>query len=73
MSSLSLQVDATLGRLDPATAEKFERLVLDAVALVSPPPGAALDCAYFDSVIGAFADVAFERPSQGELPVAKVW
>ena len=77
MSTLAQEVDATLDHLDPATAAKFKRLIRDAVALVSPTasekPAAALDQAYFDSVVGAFADVDFHRPAQGELPATKAW
>jgi len=78
MSTLAQEVDATLFYLDPATAAKFERLIRDAVALVrssaeGQPVGASLDKAYFDSVIGAFADLEFDRPPQGDLPATKVW
>ena len=78
MSTLAIEVEATLGSLDPSTAAKFERLVRDAVALVRPAAQSAahhpvLDNAYFDSVIGAFADIEFARPPQGELPAAKTW
>ena len=78
MSTLAQEVDATLGQLDPSTAAKFQRLVRDAVALVRPSAGdrpavASLNQAYFDSVIGAFADLEFDRPPQGELPATKTW
>lgn len=73
MSSLAQKVDATLSALDPATAAKFEQLVRDAVALVRPSAEPSLDAAYFDSVIGAFADLDFARPPQGDLPATKAW
>lgn len=78
MSSLAQEVDATLAHLDPSTAVRFERLIRDAVASVRPSAerssvSPALDRAYFDSVIGAFADVDFARPPQGDLPAARVW
>ncbi len=75
MSSLALEVEATLSSLDAPTAAKFERLILDAVELVRPigKPAQVLDDSYFDSVIGAFFDIEFERPAQGELPCAKSW
>ena len=77
MSSLAQEVDATLEKLDPPAARRFERLVRDAVAAVCPSENSSLapslDQAYFDSVVGAFADLPFERPAQGDLPSAKVW
>lgn len=75
MKSLALEVEATLSRLDAPTAAKFERLVRDAVDLVRPAGTAVnvLDDSYFDSVIGAFSDVEFARPEQGELPTLKTW
>ncbi|MEO5915305.1 MAG: hypothetical protein ABIS50_13815 [Luteolibacter sp.] len=75
MSSLAMEVEATLSSLDPPTAAKFERLIRDAVELVRPAARnpAILDNSYFDSVIGAFSDVEFARPAQGELPSAKTW
>ena len=75
MSSLSAEVDAALNSLDPTTALKFERLIRDAIALVCPSKNdansAALDASYFDSVIGAFSNIDFERPTQRELPETK--
>ena len=75
MSSLALEVEATLSSLDAPTAAKFERLIRDAVELVRPvgkPPN-VLDESYFESVIGAFSEIEFERPAQGELPTVKTW
>ncbi len=69
MSTRAMKVKSTLESLDAATAAKFERLALDAVALVRSC--VALDDAYFDSVIGASADLEFERHSQDELPTVK--
>jgi len=77
MTSLAAEVEATLSSLDPPAAAKFERLIRDAVALVRPSDkdskSTALDSSYFDSVIGAFSDIDFERPPQGELPETKTW
>lgn len=81
MSALALEIDAALNSLDPATAAKLERLVRDALALVKPGAEAVLasnnpaklDAAYFNSVIGAFSDVEFDRPPQGALPPIKGW
>ena len=75
MSSLALEVETTLNSLDAPTAAKFERLIRDAVELVRPAgkPANELDKSYFDSVIGAFSDIEFARPAQGELPVMKTW
>jgi len=75
MSSLALEVEATLSSLDAPTAAKFERLIRDAVELGRPAgkPGNVLDNSYFDSVIGAFSDVESARPAQGELPTVKTW
>ena len=77
MTSLAAEVEATLSSLDPPTAAKFERLIRDAVALVRPSgkesKSAALDASYFESVIGAFSDIDFPRPPQGELPETKTW
>lgn len=75
MSLLALEVEATLSSLDAPTAAKFERLIRDAVELVRPAgklPN-VLDESYFDSVIGAFSDLEFARPAQGELPTVKTW
>ncbi len=74
MSSLAQEVEETLRMLDPSTAAKFEQLVRDAVALVRPSgKTSTLESSYFDSVIGAFADIEFDRPAQGELPPGKPW
>jgi predicted ATP-grasp superfamily ATP-dependent carboligase len=74
MSTLAMEVDATLKSLDAETAEKFSRLVRDAVALVQPNGrGAILDEDYFNSVIGGFADLEFARPEQGEFPTRTDW
>ena len=75
MNLLALEVETTLSSLDAPTAAKFERLIRDAVELVRPAgkPANVLDNSYFDSVIGAFSDVEFARPAQGELPSVKSW
>ena len=41
MSGLALEIDQTLQRLDAATAQRFERLVRDALELVKRPPSEA--------------------------------
>ena len=53
-----MEVDAALDKMDPPTAAKFTRLVRDAVALVQPDAADTneLNPAYFDAVIGGFAD-----------------
>lgn len=68
-----MEVETTLSNLDAPTAAKFERLIRDAVELVRPAdkPANVLDNSYFDSVIGAFSDVEFAHPAQGDLPSAK--
>jgi hypothetical protein len=70
-----MEVETTLSSLDAPTAAEFERLIRDAVQLMRPAgkPVNVLDDFYFDSVIGAFSDVEFARPAQGELPSAKTW
>lgn len=41
MSGLALEIDQTLQGLDAATAQRFERLVRDALELVKRPPSEA--------------------------------
>jgi hypothetical protein len=75
MSTLAMEVDATLGKLDPPTAAKLTRLVRDALALARPDEKVETELTedYFEDVIGGYVDLEFERPTQGELPATKVW
>ena len=82
MSTLAIELDTIMNGIDPITAARLDRAVRDVMALAKPhisgekvarlaekgfPPG------YFDQTAGAFADLEFDRPPQGELPPSKEW
>jgi hypothetical protein len=77
MNKVAQELDQRLQKLDRATAEHVERLVLDALALAS---GSAAGSApqqwpqgYFERTAGALAGEAFERPEQGTTPTREGW
>ena len=72
MNRVVEELDRRLKQLDPATAERVERLVLDVLSLAGEPAKSPA-CSqwpdgYFDETAGALADERFERPEQGKLP-----
>lgn len=74
MSSLAIDVDQVLSRLDPDTAQLLERAVRDALALAEhrAANGAVSTDAlgypvgYFEATAGSFANEPLEAPT--ELP-----
>lgn len=78
MSTLALELDNTLKSLDAPSAARLDRAVRDVIALVKPDPSTAVDAkgfppGYFEQTSGAFADIEFARPAQGDLPPAVEW
>ncbi len=77
MSSLAHELDERLNALSPNAAARLERMVREALAIVKEPTtkvnsnGWPED--YFESTAGALADVAFERPPQGEYEKRAEW
>jgi hypothetical protein len=74
MSSLAVEVDQVLGRLDPETAQLLEKVVRDAIALAEhsaakgavPTDALGYPIGYFEATAGSFANEPLEEPA--ELP-----
>lgn len=70
MSTLTAEITETLNSLDPERAKALERALHDLLIAVRPAPSAkaaAVDAngwpiGYWDSVVGAWADLEFEAP-----------
>lgn len=67
MSSIAQELDESLRKLDPETAQRVEHLVREALALAARAP-AALDAqgypsGYFKATAGSFANEPLERPA----------
>jgi hypothetical protein len=78
MSTVSLDLQATLRELDADSASKLERLVRDAIALAQPSkakPGEVdakgWPVGYFKETAGCFASEPFDFPADPPLgPIA---
>lgn len=79
MSTLTLDLQATLKELDADSATKLERLVRDAIALVQPAkkPAAAgavdkngWPAGFFEETAGSFANEPFDFPA--DLPLEPI-
>lgn len=77
MNRVVKELDRRLKQFDPATAERVERLVLDALALAGEPAKSSASSqwpdGYFEETAGALAGERFERPEQGGLPTREAW
>jgi hypothetical protein len=78
MSSLALDLDRLLSRIDPETAALLERTVRDAIALAerrSPPPRDALGypAGYFEATAGSFVDEPLDAPPELPLQSRESW
>jgi hypothetical protein len=77
MSTVTLDLQATLKELDPDSASKLERLVRDAIALAQPSkakPGPVdakgWPVGYFEQTAGCFANEPFDFPA--DLPLEPI-
>lgn len=80
MSTLTLDLQATLRQLDPDSATKLERLVRDAMALAEQPKAkpAAVDAkgwpvGFFEETAGCFANEPFDFPADLALEPIAHW
>lgn len=81
MSTLAIDLQATLASLDNDSATKLERLVRDALALVrtaKQPDGRGVDAngwpvGYFERTFGCLADQEFEAPADPPPEPLKEW
>lgn len=82
MSTLALDLQATLKELDADSASKLERLVRDAMTLVRPasriaPPGAVdkngWPVGFFEETAGSFANEPFDFPADLPLEPIATW
>ena len=80
MSTLALDLQATLKELDPDSATKLERLVRDAMALAQPAKAksGAVDAkgwpvGYFEETAGCFANERFDFPADLPLEPIATW
>lgn len=77
MSTLTLDLQATLKELDPDSATKLERLVRDAMALAQPSKAKPVEVdakgwpvGYFEQTAGCFANEPFDFPA--DLPLEPI-
>ncbi len=76
MTSLAMEVDRVLNRLDPVTSELFDRTIRDAIALadrIAPEEQEAVDAmgypiGHFEATVGSFANEPLEIAP--DLPMA---
>lgn len=82
MSTVTLDLQATLKELDADSASKLERLVRDAMALVRPAtkPAAAgavdkngWPVGFFEETAGCFANEPFDFPTDLPLEPIATW
>ena len=82
MSTITLDLQATLKELDSDSATKLERLVRDAMALVQPARKMAADGAvdkngwpvgFFEETAGCFANEPFDFPADLPLEPIATW
>ena len=77
MSTLTLDLQATLRQLDSDSATKLERLVRDAMALAQPSKALSVEVdakgwpvGYFEATAGCFANEPFDFPA--DLPLEPI-
>lgn len=67
MSGIAQELDESLRKLDPETAQRVEHLVREALALAARAPMAqdalGYPSGYFEATAGSFADEPLERPA----------
>ena len=67
MSSIAQELDESLRKLDPETAQRVEYLVREALALAGRAPTAkdalGYPSGYFEATAGSFADEPLDRPA----------
>ena len=67
MSSIAQELDESLRKLDPETAQRVEHLVREALALAGRAPMAkdalGYPPGYFEATAGSFADEPLDRPA----------
>lgn len=81
MTSLAIEVDRVLNRLDPVTSELFDRTVRDAIALadrIAPAEQEAVDAmgypiGYFKENFGALAGQPFDEPDDPPPQAREDW
>ena len=81
MTSLAIEVDRVLNRLDPVTSELFDRTVRDAIALadrIAPTKQEAVDAmgypvGYFEENFGALAGQPFDEPDDPPPQAREDW
>ena len=73
MSSIAQELDESLRKLDPETAQRVEHLVREALALAGRAPMAkdalGYPSGYFEATAGSFAGEPLDRPAS--LPPEK--
>jgi hypothetical protein len=80
MSTVTLDLQATLNELDAEAASKLERLVRDALALAKPAtkPAAAVvkngwPAGFFEETAGRFVNEPFDFPADPPLEPTANW
>ena len=72
MSGIALKLDQTLSSLDPSRASLLERLVGDALELVSVSRTAWPE-GYFEATAGSFAGEPLDEPSDAPPSANEPW
>ena len=75
MSGIARELDEKLKTLDAQSAALLEKTVREAIeqAVTNQNPPTGWPPGFFEKTAGAFADIPFERPPQGEFEKREDW